>query len=29
MFKNNLMAHAALAELFSLPIILTTSAERG
>ncbi|KAI9764337.1 MAG: hypothetical protein M1835_007600 [Candelina submexicana] len=28
-FKNNIIAHAMLADLFNLPIILTTSAESG
>ena len=28
-FRNNIIAHAALAKLFDLPIVLTTSAETG
>ncbi|KAI9800962.1 MAG: hypothetical protein M1833_003099 [Piccolia ochrophora] len=28
-FRNNILAHAGLAQLFSLPIVLTTSAETG
>lgn len=27
--KNNILAHAALAKVFNLPTILTTSAETG
>ena len=28
-FRNNIISHAALAKLFDLPIVLTTSAETG
>lgn len=28
-FRNNILAHAALGNLFNLPTILTTSAETG
>jgi nicotinamidase-related amidase len=28
-FHNALLAHAALAEVFELPIVMTTSAEKG
>lgn len=28
-FRNNILAHTAIANLFSLPLILTTSAETG
>lgn len=28
-YRNNMLAHSAIASLFSLPIVLTTSAERG
>lgn len=28
-FRNNIIAHAAIAKLFDIPIILTTSAETG
>ncbi len=28
-FKNNILAHAALAKVFNLPTILTTSADTG
>lgn len=28
-YKNNILAHAALGKVFSLPTILTTSAETG
>ncbi|KAL8818566.1 MAG: hypothetical protein Q9223_002826 [Gallowayella weberi] len=28
-YRNNMIAHAAIAKLFSLPIVLTTSAETG
>ena len=28
-FRNNIIAHAALAQLFNIPIVLTTSAETG
>ncbi|MCJ1451471.1 hypothetical protein MMC28_001808 [Mycoblastus sanguinarius] len=28
-FKNNIIAHAATAKLFNIPIVLTTSAETG
>lgn len=28
-FRNNIIAHAAIAKLFDLPIVLTTSAEQG
>jgi hypothetical protein len=29
LFKNNVIAHAALGNVFNLPTILTTSAETG
>lgn len=28
-YRNNMMAHAALGKLFNLPVIMTTSAETG
>jgi len=28
-FRNNIIAHAAIASLFSIPMVLTTSAEHG
>ena len=28
-FRNNIIAHAAIAKLFDIPIVLTTSAETG
>ncbi|KXN87302.1 hypothetical protein AN958_08966 [Leucoagaricus sp. SymC.cos] len=28
-FKNNILAHASMAKLFGIPVILTTSAESG
>ncbi|MDI1492584.1 MAG: hypothetical protein OHK93_004365 [Ramalina farinacea] len=28
-FRNNMIAHAGIAKLFNLPIVLTTSAETG
>ena len=28
-FRNNIIAHAAIATLFDIPIVLTTSAETG
>ena len=28
-FKNNLLAHAALAKIFDLPVVLTSSSETG
>lgn len=28
-FRNNIIAHAAIAKLFNIPIVLTTSAETG
>ncbi|KAI0659458.1 Isochorismatase hydrolase [Cubamyces menziesii] len=28
-FKNNLLAHAALAKIFNLPVVLTSSSETG
>jgi hypothetical protein len=29
LFKNNVIAHAAVGKVFNLPTILTTSAETG
>jgi hypothetical protein len=29
LYRNNLIAHAAIGKLFNLPVILTTSAQQG